>query len=57
LTIVSPGATDVGNHAVSPCMVVAQVVNGAWARTYPAKPGTFDCSPANVVQIKLNLSQ
>jgi hypothetical protein len=51
------GATDVGNHTVSPCMVVAQVVNGAWARTYPSKPGTFDCSSANVVQIKMNLSQ
>jgi hypothetical protein len=51
------GSTDVGAHTVSPCIVMAQVVNGAWARTYPSKPGTFDCSSANVVQIKMNLSQ
>jgi hypothetical protein len=51
------GTTNVGRHAVSPCMVMAQVVNGAWTRTYPAKPGTFDCSGANVATIKLNLSQ
>jgi Periplasmic binding protein len=51
------GTTDVGKHAVSPCMVMAQVVNGAWTRAYPAKPGTFDCSSANVAQIKMDLSQ
>jgi hypothetical protein len=51
------GATDVGQHTVSPCIVMAQVVNGAWTRAYPSKAGTFDCSSANVVQIKMNLSQ
>ena len=51
------GATDVGAHTVSPCIVMAQVVNGAWVRAYPSKPDTFDCSSANVVQIKMNLSQ
>jgi hypothetical protein len=51
------GTTDVGKHSVSPCIVMAQVANGAWARAYPSKPGTFDCSSANVVQIKMDLSQ
>lgn len=51
------GATDVGAHTVSPCIVMAQVVNGGWVRAYPSKPATFDCSSANVVQIKMNLSQ
>jgi hypothetical protein len=51
------GTTDIGKHAVSPCVVVAQVEGGAWARAYPSKAGTFDCSSANVVQIKMNLSQ
>jgi hypothetical protein len=51
------GTTDIGKHAVSPCMVVAQVVNGAWVRAYPSKPGSFDCSSANVVQIKMDLTR
>jgi hypothetical protein len=51
------GTTDVGKHSVSRCMAMAQVVNGAWVRAYPSKPRTFDCSSANVVQIKMDLSQ
>jgi len=26
-------------------------------RVYPTKPGTFDCSPKNVIQRKLDLLQ
>ena len=51
------GSTNVAAHAPSPCAVIAQVQNGQWQRVYPAKPGTFDCNPANLVTIKMNLSQ
>ncbi len=48
------GPTDVSNHAVSPCMVMAQVANGKWQRVYPSKPGTFDCSSKNVIVAKID---
>jgi ABC-type branched-subunit amino acid transport system substrate-binding protein len=51
------GPTDIGDHALSACIVLTQVVNGQWQRVYPAKPGTFDCNPANISQIKMNVSQ
>jgi hypothetical protein len=51
------GATNVGGRVPSPCIVMAQVVNGQWVRAYPAKAGTFDCSPDNLATIKMNLSQ
>ena len=50
------GATDIGNHVPSPCVVVAQVQNGQWARAYPSKPGTFDCSSGNLTTVKLNIT-
>jgi hypothetical protein len=50
------GPTNVGAHEQSPCIVMAQVVNGKWQRAYPAKPGTFDCSSDNITTIKMNLS-
>jgi hypothetical protein len=34
--------------------VVAQLQNGVWQRVYPAKAGTFDCNPANLVTINMN---
>ncbi len=51
------GPTNVAAHTPSPCIVIAQVQNGQWKRVYPSKPGTFDCSSANLVTIKMNLNQ
>jgi ABC-type branched-subunit amino acid transport system substrate-binding protein len=50
------GPTNIGGHQLSACDVIAQVVNGQWQRVYPAKPGTFDCNPANLVTIKTNVT-
>jgi len=51
------GATNIAARTLSPCAVIAQVQNGQWQRVYPSKPDTFDCSPANLVTIKMNLNQ
>ena len=50
------GPTDVGNRLPSNCSVVVQLQNGAWNRVDPTAPGTFDCNPANVATIKMNVS-
>ena len=50
------GTTDVGARAPSDCQVLVQLQNGAWQRVDPVQPGTFDCSPANVATIKMNVS-
>jgi Periplasmic binding protein len=46
------GPTDIGNHQISPCFAIAQVKNGKWVRAYPSKPGTFDCTKSNVIDMK-----
>jgi hypothetical protein len=51
------GATNIAARSLSPCAVIAQVRSGQWQRVYPSKPGTFDCSPANLVTIKMNLNE
>jgi ABC-type branched-subunit amino acid transport system substrate-binding protein len=51
------GQTDVGAHLPSPCMAVAQVKNGKWERAYPTKAGTFDCNPANLVKVQLDMTK
>jgi hypothetical protein len=50
------GPTDVANHMPPGCIVMTQVKNGKWVRTYPSKPGTFDCNKKNLREIKLDLS-
>jgi ABC-type branched-subunit amino acid transport system substrate-binding protein len=50
------GPTDVANHMPPGCIVMTQVKNGKWVRTYPSKPGTFDCNKKNLIEIKLDLS-
>ena len=50
------GTTDVGNRLPSNCSVVVQLQNGVWNRVDPTTPGTFDCNPANVATIKMNVS-
>jgi ABC-type branched-subunit amino acid transport system substrate-binding protein len=50
------GPLDVGNHKQPACIVMTQVKNGKWVRTYPTKAGTFDCNKNNLVQVKMDLS-
>jgi hypothetical protein len=50
------GPTNIGGRQPSACDVIAQVVNGQWQRVYPTKPDTFDCSPANLVTIKMKVT-
>ena len=50
------GPTDVANHIPPSCIVMTQVKNGKLVRTYPTKPGTFDCNKKNLVEIKMDLS-
>lgn len=46
------GSTNVSKREPSPCFTLAQVQDGQWQRAYPSKPGTFDCSPSNLVVTK-----
>jgi substrate-binding family protein len=50
------GATNVAEHLQPTCIVMTQVQDGKLVRVFPKKAGTFDCSPKNVVEIKLNLN-
>jgi ABC-type branched-subunit amino acid transport system substrate-binding protein len=50
------GPTNVATLAATPCVVIAQVQNGQWKRVYPAQPGTFDCSSANIATLKMNMN-
>ena len=50
------GTIDLAGRKTSPCHVLLQVKNGQFVRVAPTKPGTFDCSPKNVVTVKLDLS-
>jgi len=50
------GTTDVGNRAPSACQIIVQLQNGVWNRVNPVKPGTFDCSTANVAKIQMKVS-
>jgi ABC-type branched-subunit amino acid transport system substrate-binding protein len=52
------GATaDLAAKKITNCYVLLQVKNGKFVRVNPTKPGTFDCSPKNVIQRKLDLLQ
>jgi Periplasmic binding protein len=50
------GATDVAQKMGSPCIVMTQIKNGKFVRTYPKKVGTFDCNKKNLVDVELDLS-
>ncbi len=50
------GPVDIGNHATPHCTVMAVVKNGKWVREFPKKPGTFDCSKNNIVEITMDQS-
>ena len=51
------GTTDIADRRVSPCYVLTQVKGGKFVRVTPTQKGTFDCSPRNVINIKLDISQ
>jgi ABC-type branched-subunit amino acid transport system substrate-binding protein len=49
------GPTNVADHLEPTCIVETQVKDGKLVRVFPKKAGTFNCSPKNVVEIKLDL--
>jgi ABC-type branched-subunit amino acid transport system substrate-binding protein len=49
------GATNIGQRLPSPCYLVMQVKHGEFRRVYPSTPGTFDCRPSNVANLKEDL--
>jgi hypothetical protein len=49
--------TDLAAKKITDCYVLLQVKNGKYVRVFPTKAGTFDCSPKNVIQRKLDLLQ
>ncbi len=49
------GKTNIAEKEVTPCYVLMQVKSGKFKRVWPSKPGTFDCKPQNVIQVKLDL--
>jgi hypothetical protein len=46
---------DLGGRKVTECHVLLQVQDGDFVRVHPKKPGTYDCSPRNVVETELDL--
>ncbi len=48
------GASDIGGRRFGPCFIVMQIHNGKWARVYPKKPGTFDCTAKNLGAVKVD---
>jgi hypothetical protein len=49
------GTIDLAGRKTSPCHVLMQVTKGDFKRVFPAKVGTFDCAPKNVVKVKLDV--
>ena len=39
---------------LSPCYLIMQIQNGKFVRAYPTQPGTFDCTPSNVVTVMMD---
>jgi hypothetical protein len=50
------GAIDLADRKITACDVTLQVKNGTYVRVNPTKPGTYSCSPKNVVTRKLDLA-
>ncbi len=46
------GTTDIAGKQVTACFVLTQVRGGRFVRVHPKKPGTFDCSASNRVDIQ-----
>jgi ABC-type branched-subunit amino acid transport system substrate-binding protein len=47
---------DPGNHAGSPCFMILKFDGDTYAREYPTKAGTFDCTPSNRTKLPLPLN-
>jgi len=43
------GRVDIAHHKVGPCTLLTQFENDKFVRVWPAKPASFDCTPANAV--------
>ncbi len=50
------GTIDLAGRKVSHCDVTLQVKNGEFVRVNPTEPGTYSCSPKNVITRKLDLA-
>lgn len=46
--------TDVAARRASDCYFLSQVQDGKFVRVHPQRPGTFDCSPKNVVTVRVS---
>lgn len=46
------GTTDIAGKQVTSCFVLTQVRNGRFVRVHPKRPGTFDCSASNRVEVQ-----
>jgi ABC-type branched-subunit amino acid transport system substrate-binding protein len=49
------GKANVGGKVTTSCFVLEQVQNGKFARVWPKKAGTFDCTKSNHVTVKADL--
>ena len=41
-------------NTINPCFMIMQVRGGRFVRLYPAKPGTMDCSPSNLLTVTID---
>jgi len=48
------GTTDIARHQLTRCFAVVHLTGGKFVRAYPAKKGTLDCRPSNVVTTQGN---
>ena len=46
------GTVDIANRTLSSCTLLTQFTNDKFVRVWPAKKGTFDCSPKNYVKFE-----
>jgi ABC-type branched-subunit amino acid transport system substrate-binding protein len=46
------GETDIAGKQVTSCFVLTQVQDGRFVRVHPKRPGTFDCTPSNRVEVQ-----
>jgi hypothetical protein len=49
------GTMHPGDRRVTSCYVLLQVRNGKFKRVHPAKAGTFDCDPSNLLTLRADL--
>jgi ABC-type branched-subunit amino acid transport system substrate-binding protein len=49
------GKVDLAGRSATTCHVLMQVKDGKYVRVEPTKPGTFQCDPKNVIEVKLDL--